>query len=63
MNTKRELSIDEVHEQLISTIYWQTISPVDDNRAEDLRVSEANNWVADECQMNPDVTHVHERGT
>ena len=26
-------------------------------------VSEANNSVADEWQMNPDVTHFHERGT
>ena len=58
MNSKRELSIDVVHEQLISTIYEQSILPVDDIMAEDLIVScstEANNSVADECQMNPDV--------
>ena len=60
MNSKRELSIDVVHEQLISTIYEQSISAVDDTMAEDLIVSCrtqcANNSVADECQMNPDVT-------
>ena len=39
MNSKRELSIDVVHEQLISTIYEQSISPVDDTMAEDLIVS------------------------
>ena len=58
MNSKRELSIDVVHEQLISTIYEQSILPVDKTMAEDLIVScstEANNSVADECQMNPDV--------
>ena len=58
MNSKRELSIDVVHEQLISTIYEQSILPVDETMAEDLIVScstEANNSVADECQMNPDV--------
>ena len=63
----RELSIDVVHEQLRSTIYEQSISPVDDTMAEDLIVtvivSEANNSVADELQMNPNVTHVHKRGT
>ena len=51
-------SIDVVHEQLISTIYEQSILPVDKTMAEDLIVScstEANNSVADECQMNPDV--------
>ena len=45
-------------EQLISTIYEQSILLVDDNMAEDLIVScctEANNSVANECQMNPDV--------
>ena len=55
--SKRELSIDVVHEQLISTIYEQSILPVDDTMAEDLIVScstEASNSVADECQMNPD---------
>ena len=44
-------------EQLISTIYEQSILLVDDNMAEDLIVScctEANNS-ADECQMNPEV--------
>ena len=58
VNSKRELSIDVVHEQLISTIYEQSILPVDKTMAEDLIVScstEANNSVADECQMNPDV--------
>ena len=35
----RELSIDVVHEQLRSTIYGQSISPVDDTVAEDLIVS------------------------
>ena len=58
MDSKRELSIDVIHEQLISTIYEQSILPVDDTIAEDLIVScstEANNSVADECQMNPDV--------
>ena len=39
MNSKRELSIDVVHEQLISTISAQTISPVDDTVVEDLTVS------------------------
>ena len=36
VNSKRELSIDLVHEQLISTIYEQSISPVDNTMAEDL---------------------------
>ena len=36
VNSKRELSIDVVHEQLISTIYEQSISPVDNTMAEDL---------------------------
>ena len=43
---------------IISTIYEQSILPVDDTMAEGLVVScctEANNSVADECQMNPDV--------
>ena len=35
----RELSIDVVHEQLRSTIYEQSISPVDGTVAEDLIVS------------------------
>ena len=35
----RELSINVVHEQLRSTIYEQSISPVDDTMAEDLIVS------------------------
>ena len=35
----RELSVDVVHEQLRSTIYEQSISPVDDTMAEDLIVS------------------------
>ena len=39
VNSKRELSIDAVHEQLRSTIYEQSISPVDDTMAEDLIVS------------------------
>ena len=39
VNSKRELSIDVVHEQLRSTIYEQGISPVDDTVAEDLIVS------------------------
>ena len=39
VNSKRELSIDVVHEQLRSTIYEQSISPVDDTMAEDLIVS------------------------
>ena len=39
MNSKRELSIDVIHEQLVSTIYEQSISPVDDTMAEDLIVS------------------------
>ena len=39
VNSKRELSIDVVHERLISTIYEQSISPVDDTMAEDLIVS------------------------
>ena len=34
----QELSIDVVHEQLISTIYEQSILPVDDTMAEDLIV-------------------------
>ena len=43
---------------LTSTIYEQSILPVDDTMAEDLIVScyaEANNSVAEECQMNSDV--------
>ena len=43
---------------LISTIYEQSILPVDDTMAEDLIVScctDANNSVADECWMNSDV--------
>ena len=39
MNSKRELSIDVVHEQLISTIYEQSNSPVDDAVVEDLTIS------------------------
>ena len=39
VNSKRELSIDVVHEQLISTVNEQSISPVDDTMAEDLIVS------------------------
>ena len=39
VNSKRELSIDVVHEQLRSTIYEQGISPVDDTMAEELIVS------------------------
>ena len=35
----RELSINVVHEQLRSTTYEQSISPVDDTMAEDLIVS------------------------
>ena len=35
----RELSINVVHEQLRSTIYEQSISPVDDTVVEDLTVS------------------------
>ena len=71
MNSKRELTTDVVHEQLISTIYEQSILlPIDDTMAEDLIVSccaVANDSVAHECQMvNPDGTYemdVHERGT
>ena len=40
---------------LISTIYEQSILPVDDTMAEDLIVScctDANNSIANECQMN-----------
>ena len=58
MNSKRKLPINVVHEQLISTIYEQSIIPIDDTMDEDLMVScctEANNSVAYECQMNPDV--------
>ena len=58
VDSKRELLIDVVHEQLMSTIYGQSILPLDDTMAEDLIVScstEANNSIADECQMNPDV--------
>ena len=56
----KEIIIDRcsMHEQIISTIYEQSILPVDDIMAEDLIVScctEENNSVADECQMNPDV--------
>ena len=39
MNSKRELSIAVVHEQLRSTICEQSISQVDDTMAEDLIVS------------------------
>ena len=39
MNSKRELSIDVVHEQLIGTICEQSNSPVDDTVVEDLTVS------------------------
>ena len=39
MNSKRELSIDVLHEQLRSTVYEQGISQVDDAMAEDLIVS------------------------
>ena len=57
MNSKRELSIYAlVHEQLISTFYEQPILLVADTIAKDLIVSccnEANNSVADECQINP----------
>ena len=35
----RELPIDVVHEQLRSTIYEQSISPVDDTMAEDFILS------------------------
>ena len=37
--SKREISIDVVHELLRSTIYEQSISPVDDTMTEDLIVS------------------------
>ena len=50
---------DVVHEQLMNTSYELSIIPINDSLAEDLIVScctEANNSVADECQMNPDVT-------
>ena len=42
----------------MSTIYEQSIIPIDDTMAEDVIVSsctEAINSVADECQMSPDV--------
>ena len=54
MNSKRELTIDLVHEQLIRTIYEQSILPIDDPMTEDLTVScctVANDSVADECQI------------
>ena len=35
-HSKRELSIDVVHEQLVGTIYEQSISPADDTMAERL---------------------------
>ena len=35
MNSKRELSIDAVHEQLISTVYEQSILLVDHNMVEE----------------------------
>ena len=57
VNSKRKLTIDLIHEQLTTTIYDQSIIPIDDTIAEDLIVScctEANNS-ADECQTNPDV--------
>ena len=50
---------DVVHEQLMNTSYELSIIPINDSLAEDLVVScctKANNSVADECQMNPDVT-------
>ena len=60
LNSKRELTIDVVHGQLISTIYEQSILlPIDDIMAEDLIVSccnVANGLIGDECQIvNPDV--------
>ena len=44
VNSKRELSIDVVLEQLIGTIYEKSISPVDDTMAEDLIVSCRTQW-------------------
>ena len=35
-HSKRELSIDVVHEQLVGTIYEQSISPAEDTMAERL---------------------------
>ena len=69
VNSKRELSIDVVHEQLISTIYEQSISPVDDSMAEDLIVSCRTQgseqlscrWMSDESWCYE--MDVHERGT
>ena len=64
MNSKRELLIDvhvvhgQYYEQAQFFIYEQSILPVDDTLAEDLIVScytDANNSVADECQMNSDL--------
>ena len=64
----RELSIDVVHEQLRSTIYEQSISPIDETMAEDLIVSRHSQWseqlscrwMADEswCEARP-----YKRGT
>ena len=51
VNSKRELTIDLIHEQLTTKIYDQSIIPTDDTLAEDLIVScctEANNS-ADVC--------------
>ena len=44
VNSKRELSINVVHEQLRSIIYEHGISPVDDTMAEDLIVSLRSQW-------------------
>ena len=44
VNSKRELLIEVVHEQLRSPIYEQGISPVDDTMAEDLIVSLRSQW-------------------
>ena len=69
MNSKRELSIDVVHEQLISTIYEQSILPVDDTKAEDLIVSCRTQWGEQlSCRWMSDESwcyemDVHERGT
>ena len=68
-SSKRELSIDVVHEQLISTIYEQSVSPVHDTMAEDLSVSCRTRWRKQlSCRWMSDEfwcyeMDVHERGT
>ena len=54
----KETINDVVHERSMSAIYEQSMTLIDDTMAKDLIVScctEANNSVADKCQMNRNV--------